>query len=71
MHWLHDLAPAPDATVLARCGEQPAIAMRRHGTGTVIAVALTTLGQETDAFWRTPAWREALFALLRGMVASP
>jgi uncharacterized membrane protein len=56
--WAHELEAAPDAEVWIRIGQQPLVAASTLGKGRVVAVAATTLGDETGAgvFWKRPAW---------------
>lgn len=71
VRWLHAVAAAPDAQVLASIGDTPAIAVRRHGEGLVLAVALAPLGSdeaEDSAFWSRPEWSGVAEALVVGLL---
>ncbi len=62
--WMHDLAPAADARILAVCGRRPLVAVRKEGRGRVMAVAATPLGLPAD----DRSWLETHSYLLRNLL---
>ena len=63
LYWLHELMPAPGATVHVTAGRYPVLVTRAEGKGRVAVFAGTVLGEkrgDETPFWEWDGWRGVL-----------
>ena len=58
--WLHKVQLKPEAVVLAKAGEYPAIVKMKYGKGTVIACTMAPMGDPESPFWLGEGWKKFL-----------
>jgi len=63
--WIHDVALKPDAEVVMKAGDFPAVVKGKFGKGHVVAVLGTVLGEPSDPFWESKEWKEFMSQIIK------
>lgn len=63
--YLHELKAKKDAVVLAAAGKHPAIVVRKHGNGQVVACTMTVMGEAKNPWYDGAWWKDFLKELAK------